>query len=74
MGPPLTPLPLTPTLMSTDDNQSIHTIRHQDFHGIFDFMVKKAILVILAIFAILGVGEGPLYGARGLTGLNGGSI
>ena len=52
MGAPSASPSKTPTLMSTDVNQSIHNIQWEDFHCFFDFMVKKVILAILAIFAI----------------------
>ena len=58
--PPLTSPPLTPTLMSTDINQSFHAICHQGFYGILDFIVKKVIWAFFSIFAILRVVEDPL--------------
>ena len=50
--------------MSTDVNQSIHAIPYKDFDGFLDFMAKKVILAILAIFAILGVEDAPLQQAE----------
>ena len=74
MGAPSAPPPKTPTLMSTDVNQSIHAIPYKDFDGFLDFMAKKVILAILAIFAILGVEDAPPPTGRVSTGLNWESI